>query len=165
MTEQRSASPEAPDAVAPFSAPGGFIELLGLRLDEIGPDRVVVTWDVTPALHQPFGILHGGVHAAVVETAASVGAGVWLGDRGQVVGVSNQTDFLRAVRGGTLRAVAEPIHRGRLQQLWLVEIRDEAGRLVARGQVRLQNVSDADRLGASPATSRADPGQARRGDG
>jgi uncharacterized protein (TIGR00369 family) len=127
---------------------GGFVELLGLRFDEVTPDRVVISWDVTPALHQPYGIVHGGVHASVVETAASIAGATWLGDRGQVVGVSNSTDFLRAVREGTLRAVAEPVHRGRLQQLWLVEIRDETERLVARGQVRLQNIPDADRLGA-----------------
>jgi 1,4-dihydroxy-2-naphthoyl-CoA hydrolase len=128
--------------------PGGFVELLGLRFDEVTPDRVVISWDVTPALHQPYGIVHGGVHASVVETAASIAGAAWLGDRGQVVGVNNSTDFLRAVREGTLRAVAEPVHRGRLQQLWLVEIRDERERLVARGQVRLQNIPDADRLGA-----------------
>ncbi len=134
------------DHSAPGPA-GGFVELLGLRLDEVGPDRVVISWDITPALHQPYGIVHGGVHASVIETAASVAAATWLGDRGQVVGVHNATDFLRAAREGTLRAVAEPVHRGRLQQLWLVEIRDEGERLVARGQVRLQNITDADRLG------------------
>jgi uncharacterized protein (TIGR00369 family) len=126
---------------------GGFVELLGLRFDEVTPDRVVLSWDVTPALHQPYGIVHGGVYASVVETAASIAAAAWLGERGQVVGVNNSTDFLRAVREGTLRAVAQPVHRGRLQQLWLVEIRDEGERLVARGQVRLQNITDGDRLG------------------
>src|SRR4051794_11026042 len=130
----------------PIGTAGGFFDLLGLRFEETGPDRVVITWDVTPALHQPYGIVHGGVYSSVVETAASIGAAVWLGDRGQVVGVSNHTDFLRAVREGRLRAVGEPIHRGRLQQLWLVEVRDERDRLVARGQVRLQNIPDADRL-------------------
>ena len=129
------------------STAGGFVELLGLRLDEVTPDRVAISWDVTPALHQPYGIVHGGVYASVAETAASIAGATWLGERGQVVGVNNSTDFLRAVRNGTLHAVAEPIHRGRLQQLWLVEIRDESERLVARGQVRLQNISDADRLG------------------
>ncbi len=131
----------------PAASLGGFVELLGLRFDEASGDRVVISWDVTPALHQPYGIVHGGVHASVIETAASVAAAMWLGERGQVVGVHNSTDFLRAVREGTLRAVAEPVHRGRLQQLWLVEIRDEGERLVARGQVRLQNIPDADRLG------------------
>jgi uncharacterized protein (TIGR00369 family) len=131
----------------PPAPAGQFVELLGLRFDEVSGDRVVISWDVTPALHQPYGIVHGGVHASVIETAASVAAATWLGDRGQGVGVNNSTDFLRAVREGTLRAVAEPLHRGRLQQLWLVEIRDETERLVARGQVRLQNITDADRLG------------------
>ncbi|HEY0357807.1 MAG TPA: PaaI family thioesterase, partial [Mycobacteriales bacterium] len=98
-------------------------------------------------LHQPYGIVHGGVYCSVVETAASVGGALWLGERGQVVGVSNQTDFLRAVRDGELTATATPVHRGRLQQLWTVEITDEQDRLVSRGQVRLQNITDADRLG------------------
>ena len=90
-------------------------------------------------MHQPYGIVHGGVHAAIIETLASLGAAAWF-EQGQVVGVSNQTDFLRAVREGRLQAVATPIHRGRLQQLWQVEIRDGTERLVARGQVRLQNL-------------------------
>jgi uncharacterized protein (TIGR00369 family) len=139
MSEQNGA--------APALTAGGFVELLGLRFDEVTPDRVAMSWDVTPALHQPYGIVHGGVYSSVVETAASIAAATWLGERGQVVGVSNSTDFLRAVRDGTLHAVAEPVHRGRLQQLWLVEIRAESERLVARGQVRLQNIPDADRLG------------------
>ncbi|GIJ35999.1 uncharacterized domain 1-containing protein [Micromonospora sediminimaris] len=119
---------------------GGFFALLGLELDEISGDRVTIRWRVRPELHQPYGILHGGVHCSVVETAASLGAGVWLGERGRVVGVSNQTDFLRAVDEGELVAVGTPVHRGRSQQLWQVEITDADGRLVARGQVRLQNL-------------------------
>jgi 1,4-dihydroxy-2-naphthoyl-CoA hydrolase len=118
----------------------GLTNLLGMRFVETSADRVVVTWDVTPQLLQPFGLLHGGVHTTAVETAASVAAGYWWGERGTVVGVSNQTDFLRAVRDGTLTATATPIHRGQTQQLWLVEITDEQARLVARGQVRLQNL-------------------------
>ncbi|MEU5554311.1 MULTISPECIES: PaaI family thioesterase [unclassified Micromonospora] len=118
----------------------GFAGLLGLEFTEISGDRVTIRWRVRPELHQPYGLQHGGVYCAVVETAASVGGGVWLGDRGQVVGVSNQTDFLRAVRDGELTAVGTPVHRGRSQQLWQVEITDADGRLVARGQVRLQNL-------------------------
>lgn len=120
---------------------GGFVALLGLKFDEVSGDRVVIRWQVRPELHQPYGIQHGGVYCAVVETAASIGGALWLGDKGKVVGVSNQTDFLRAVRDGELTAVGTPIHRGRSQQLWLVEITDEGGRLVSRGQVRLQNLT------------------------
>ncbi|PSK65427.1 putative esterase [Micromonospora sp. MH33] len=122
---------------------GGFVALLGLKFDEVSGDRVVIRWQVRPELHQPYGIQHGGVYCSVVETAASIGGALWLGDRGKVVGVSNQTDFLRAVRDGELTAVGTPIHRGRSQQLWLVEITDEGGRLVSRGQVRLQNLTAA----------------------
>ena len=122
---------------------GGFVALLGLKFDEVSGEKVVIRWEVRPELHQPFGIQHGGVYCSVVETAASVGGSIWLGDRGQVVGVSNQTDFLRAVREGELTAVGTPVHRGRSQQLWQVEITDGDGRLVARGQVRLQNLPPA----------------------
>ncbi|MER7168058.1 PaaI family thioesterase [Micromonospora sp. NPDC000207] len=122
---------------------GGLIGLLGLEFDEVGADRVVIRWQVRPELHQPHGIQHGGVYCTVAETAASIGGTLWLGERGRVVGVSNQTDFLRAVSAGELVAVGTPLHRGRSQQLWQVEIVDAEERLVARGQVRLQNLTPA----------------------
>lgn len=121
----------------------GFTKLVGLRFGEVSGDRVVLTCPVTADLHQPYGLVHGGVHATLAETAASVGGALWLGDRGKVVGVSNHTDFLRAVRGGELRAEATPLARGRTIQLWQVEIRDEQHRLVAHAKVRLQNVAEA----------------------
>lgn len=117
-------------------------QLLGLELTEVGPQQVVITWHVGDQHLQPFGLAHGGMHCLVNESAASIGAGVWYAERGSVVGVNNNTDFLRAARpGDRLRATATPVHRGRSQQLWLVETRDDSGRLVARGQVRLQNLA------------------------
>jgi 1,4-dihydroxy-2-naphthoyl-CoA hydrolase len=121
----------------------GFIKLVGLRIEQASGDRVVLTCPVTPDLHQPFGLVHGGVYATMAETAASVGGSLWFGDRGKVVGVSNHTDFLRAVRGGELRAEATPLSRGRTTQLWQVEIVDEQGRLIAHSKVRLQNLPEA----------------------
>ncbi|SOD73951.1 uncharacterized protein (TIGR00369 family) [Jatrophihabitans sp. GAS493] len=123
----------------------GLTEHLGLRLDEITPDRVRMSFDIRPEHLQPFGIVHGGVYCSVVETAASMGAAAWLastGTEGKVVGVSNQTDFLRALAEGSVAGVATPVHRGRSQQLWIVEITDAQQRLVARGQVRLQNLTN-----------------------
>ena len=78
---------------------------------------------------------------------ASIGATVWLGERGHVVGVNNNTDFLRASRQGRLVAEARPIHRGRTQQIWQVDVTDEAGKHVAQGKVRLANIVDTDKLG------------------
>jgi 1,4-dihydroxy-2-naphthoyl-CoA hydrolase len=119
----------------------GHFETLGFRVTEASADKVVLEWEIRPDHYQPYGIVHGGVHCSAVESAASIAAALWLGDRGQVVGVSNHTDFIRAAREGTLTATATPIHRGRTQQLWLVEIADASNRLTARGEVRLQNIA------------------------
>jgi uncharacterized protein (TIGR00369 family) len=120
----------------------GLNKALDFVLDEATADRVVAHWDVGPQHLQPYGIVHGGVYCSVVETCASVGAALWFGERGRVVGVSNHTNFLRAAREGRLTATATPIHRGRSQQLWLVEVADGQSRAVARGEVRLQNLAD-----------------------
>ena len=119
---------------------GPFVRHLGLELTEVGPDRVEAHWAGGPHLHQPYGILHGGVHCSVAETLASVGATTWLGNRGKVVGVNNCTDFLRVVTDGAIVSAATPVHRTDSEQLWVVESRDDAGRMVSRGQVRLQNL-------------------------
>ena len=119
----------------------GFDKVLGLSLDEVGPDRVTGSFAVKPELLQPYGILHGGVMCSVVESAASIGGAVWFGDRGHVVGVSNHTNFLRAVRTGTLQVEATPVHRGRTSQLWTVRLRDAQDKLVCQGEVRLANVT------------------------
>ncbi len=121
--------------------PSQFDKMVGLRFEEATGDRVVAVVPVTPDLHQHYGIVHGGVYAAMVETVASVGAAIWLGDGGRPVGIANSTDFLRPVREGELRAEAIPVNRGRSTQLWEVGIADERGRVVARGRVRLMNLS------------------------
>jgi uncharacterized protein (TIGR00369 family) len=126
---------------------GDFAKLLGLEIVEATPDRVVCTCKIRPELHQPYGILHGGVYCSIVETAASIAGAVWLGGDGNVAGVANTTNFIRATREGLLTATATPLQRGRTQQLWQVEILDEQQRLVAHGQVRLANLGDTTRLG------------------
>jgi 1,4-dihydroxy-2-naphthoyl-CoA hydrolase len=142
MDDSRAADPTSFEPV-------GFDAVLGLRLTDVTPDRVTGTFAVAPHLHQPYGILHGGVLCSVVESAASVGGAVWFGDRGNVVGVANSTNFLRAVRDGTLDVEATPVHRGRTQQLWTVRITDASGRLVSKGDVRLANIASTDALGSS----------------
>ncbi|MEO3937787.1 PaaI family thioesterase [Dermatophilaceae bacterium Soc4.6] len=122
---------------------GAFAGQLGMTFEKMDGDGIVARWEAAPPLHQPYGIVHGGVHCTVVETLGSMAGALWLGDRGQVVGVSNSTDFYRAVSSGWLTSTATPVHRGRSQQVWLVETHDEEGRLVARGQLRLQNLTAA----------------------
>ena len=142
MTDDRTDDRLGPDD---FVIPAGtFVEYLGLDFREVSADRVVATWTAGPEHHQPFGIVHGGVHCSVVETLGSFGATYWLrarDPRANAVGVNNSTDFFRAVTEGAMTSTGVPLHQGRLQQLWLVETRSDADdRLVARGQVRLQNL-------------------------
>jgi len=119
-----------------------FVRVAGLRFDEIGEGRVRGSIDLGEHHHTPWGVVHGGVYTAAVESAASVGASAAVEDRDQfAVGVSNSTDFLRPMKEGRVEVVAEPIMQGKVQQLWQVIItRSEDGKEVARGQVRLQNV-------------------------
>jgi uncharacterized protein (TIGR00369 family) len=133
-------SEQSPIEQIAFSAP--FDNELGLVFTELTVDGAKAQLQVAPKLLQPMGIVHGGVYCSMIESMASTSAYVWLAANGggNVVGVNNNTDFLRAISAGTVYGVTEPIHRGRRQQLWLVTIRDDTDRLVARGQVRLQNL-------------------------
>ena len=119
---------------------GPFVDHLGLRLTEVTGSKVVAEWTAGSKHHQPYGIVHGGVYASVVESLGSIGSAVWFGDRGKVVGVSNTTDFYRAVSEGAMVSTATPIHQGRSQQVWIVETLDAEGRLISRGQLRVQNL-------------------------
>ena len=127
---------------ADLEGQSAFMRLLGVHFDQRRGDRVAGWFEVGADHHQPWGLVHGGVFTAVIETFATAGAFEAVKDRGQLaVGVTNVTDFLRPQREGRLNVVAEPIQQGRTQQLWQVVItRAEDGKAVARGQVRLQNI-------------------------
>ncbi|HUA03031.1 MAG TPA: PaaI family thioesterase [Solirubrobacteraceae bacterium] len=122
--------------------PSEFMRLLEIEFDERSPTRVSGSVAADERHHQPWGLIHGGLYTTVIETFATTGAFEAIKDSGQqAVGVSNLTDFVRPHKNGRLDVVATPVHQGRTQQLWQVEIRrPEDHKLVARGQVRLQNV-------------------------
>ena len=126
-----------------------FDQLIGLDYTEITKDGVTATFTVTPQLQQPYGILHGGVLCSVVESVGSISGAAWWD--GPVVGTSNHTNFIKATRDGTLTARSTPIHRGRSQQLWDIEITDDQQRLIAKGQLRLANLdkTGSDTIGRS----------------
>lgn len=131
---------------------GGWNGVTGIEFVELTEDRCVLRVEIGDHHKQPYGIVHGGVHASIVETAASMGAAVWAANAGYpgAVGVNNSTDFIKAVREGVLIATAAPIHRGRTQQLWKVDVVDEEeGRLRSTGKVRLTNIPNPDDIGSS----------------
>jgi 1,4-dihydroxy-2-naphthoyl-CoA hydrolase len=126
-----------------LTAPSELMALLEIRFDEVAPTRVSGSIAADERHHQPWGLVHGGLYTAAIETFATTGAYEAVKDDGrQAVGVTNVTDFIRPHRSGRLDVHANAIHQGRTQQLWQVEIRrPEDGKLVARGDVRLQNIA------------------------
>jgi uncharacterized protein (TIGR00369 family) len=121
--------------------PSRFVEGAGLHFDQVSAGRVTGWIDLGPQHHTPWGIVHGGVYTTAVETAASVGASMAAGELGQIaVGLSNTTNFLRPMVEGRAAVTATAIQQGRTQQLWQVDIVNPGGKLVAIGQLRLQNV-------------------------
>jgi uncharacterized protein (TIGR00369 family) len=127
------------DAVTMLNAArGGFEVAIGLVFTRATPDEVACEVPVGPHLAQPYGLVHGGVYASIVETLASVGAALFAMPKGQTtVGLENTTTFLRAMRSGTLVGIARPLHRGRATQVWEVEVRGDDGKLAASGRVRM----------------------------
>jgi uncharacterized protein (TIGR00369 family) len=111
---------------------------IGLSIDEISNDRVVGSMPVEGNT-QPDGVLHGGATCSMVESLASMGAAVVAGwPEKLVMGLQQTTNFVRAVRDGTVRGVATPIHTGRTTHVWQVDVTHvETGKLVATGRVTL----------------------------
>ncbi|QKT07378.1 PaaI family thioesterase [Gordonia sp. X0973] len=137
MTEKKQLLREDPQR------PTGLDAHLGMEIEEGTGDGVVARMPITPNHHQPFGIVHGGVYCAIAESVASISGFLWLqetGIGGSAVGVNNSTDFIKSVPEGTIVARSVPIHRGKRQQLWQVDMTLEDGTLLAQGRVRLQNI-------------------------
>jgi uncharacterized protein (TIGR00369 family) len=121
---------------------------MGIVILTATPEEVTCALEVGEKHHQGYGIVHGGVHSGVVETLASIGAAlVAMPRRQRVVGLENNTSFIRAVRSGRLHANARPVTRGRTSQVWEAWIRDEKEQLVAQGRVRLLCVDEERALG------------------
>ncbi len=127
------------DIVAAINAFPGWVKAMGIVILTATPDEVTCALEVGEKHHQGYGIVHGGVHSGVIETLASIGAAlVAMPRRQRVVGLENNTSFIRAVRSGKLHANARPVTRGRTSQVWEAWIRDEKEQLVAQGRGRLR---------------------------
>ena len=109
---------------------GGLGSTLGIRREVIEKDRVVLSMEVGPKVHQPFGVLHGGASAALAESAASIGANLNCANGFIALGQEINANHLRPKSSGTLMATAVPVHVGRTSQVWTIELRGEDGKLV-----------------------------------
>jgi 1,4-dihydroxy-2-naphthoyl-CoA hydrolase len=119
--------------------PEGWLQAMGITITHATSDEVRAELTVGPEHLQGYGIVHGGVHCGLIESLASIGAALFALPRGQsVVGLENNTSFVRAVRAGTrLHAVSTPITRGRRTQVWEARVLDDRDQIVATGRVRL----------------------------
>lgn len=131
----------------PPADPGAFQSSLGLVIDSTTATRVLGHIDFGPQHHSHLGTVFGGAFASIIESAPATGARLAAGQNGaDVVGVQNTTDFLRPFTRGRATVEATALHQGRTQQLWQVVIAaEDSGKVLARGQLRLQNVHPAER--------------------
>ncbi|HEY8080757.1 MAG TPA: hotdog fold thioesterase [Acidimicrobiales bacterium] len=111
-------------------ASGGIHAMLGVEIVEASAQRVELHLEVGPKVHQPFGILHGGVSALLAESAASIGGSFAAPEGHMVVGIELNANHVRSMRDGTLTAVATPVHAGRRIQVWNIELTDDLGRTI-----------------------------------
>jgi 1,4-dihydroxy-2-naphthoyl-CoA hydrolase len=150
-------SPAGPGALGdrdPNDLVSPLDRFLGLRITYADGQRVEATMPVTGRHLQAHGIAHGGIYCTVIETVASIGATLYAGLGQQVVGVSNRTSFIRALRSGRVRIAAERADGDGDLQFWSVRITDEGERLVATGYVQLLRLHDRTRAATAGTPSR-----------
>ncbi len=117
----------------------GYDSTMGLRFVSATPDEFVAELEIGAQHLQPYGLVHGGVYAGMIETLCSTAAALNVFAEGKnAVGLDNTTSFLRAVREGRLRCIATPLFKGRRSHVWQARVVDDQERLVAHGRVRLQ---------------------------
>ncbi len=117
----------------------GFPKTVGITFSDIGEDYLRASMRVTPALLQPYGILHGGANVTLAETLGSTAA-VLTVDRGRFgcVGQEINANHLRPGLPNTmLTGTARAFHIGARSQIWGIEIRDEQQQLICVSRITM----------------------------
>ena len=119
--------------------PEGTLEAaLGFELLDVSPELATGRAAVAPNLMQPFGLVHGGVYAAMAESLASVATYLAVRDEGMIaVGMSNNTTFMRPITKGHVNGEARPRHSGRTTWVWDVDMTNDDGKLCATSRVTI----------------------------
>jgi uncharacterized protein (TIGR00369 family) len=109
-----------------------FPGLMGVKLVEVTPQKVVATLLVRPELCTAGGILHGGAFMAFADTLGAVGTVVNLPEGKRTTTTDSSTKFISGAKAGTtVRGEAVALHRGRTTQVWQTSVYDETGKLCA----------------------------------
>ncbi|MEJ7622671.1 MAG: PaaI family thioesterase [Pyrinomonadaceae bacterium] len=120
------------------TANADLMQFLGVQIEVATPERVVMTMEVTPSVHQYTGIMNGGVSLYLCETAASIGV-VAAADLSNVtpVGIEINANHLRSVSKGIITIEAKPIYPGRTMSVWAIEITNDKGKLVCTSRITI----------------------------
>ena len=121
-----SADPGALVALMPFA------QHLGLIVDEASPDEVIARLAWAPHLCTAGGIMHGGVLMSLADTAGALVTFLGLPAGATTATITSTSQLFRPVTGGTVRAVAVPLHRGRTTVTAQTSLYDAEERLVAQ---------------------------------
>src|SRR5699024_4598097 len=104
-----------------------LLETFNIEIVQLNKEKVVIEVDVTDDMKQPFGIIHGGMNAVLIETAISLGGTENVED-GYATGVEINVNHIRAVSTGGLITTATPIHIGKSTQIWTAEMKNNDGK-------------------------------------
>ena len=111
---------------------GTLVSTLGIVFTDVGEHFLKAKMNVTPNLHQPAGVLHGGATAALAETVGSSAAAIFSMKKNQMLrGVELSINHVRGISEGYVYANAVPVHMGRTMQLWKISIIDEENRNIS----------------------------------
>lgn len=109
-----------------------FPGLLGIRLTEVGPERVVASMEVRPELCTTGAVLHGGAIMAFADTLGAVATFANLPTGARTTTIESKTNFLGAAPAGSrITGECTPFHRGKTTMVWQTLVRSEAGKLCA----------------------------------
>lgn len=107
-------------------------ETLKMEFIEVSNDKLVAKMPVTPRVHQPDGVLHGGASVALAETVGSVASVLRIDIEKQTIrGLEISANHVRSIREGFVFATATPIHIGRTTHIWEIKIKDQQERLIS----------------------------------
>ena len=115
------------------SSQNTLMQTLKIEYIDIGKDFLTASMLVSPRVHQPDGVLHGGATVALAETVGSAASHVLLGSKETVIrGIEISANHLKSVTSGIVHAKAVLTHKGKTLQLWDIEVRDEENRLISK---------------------------------
>lgn len=109
-----------------------LMETLDIKYIDFGKDFLVAQMPVTPKVHQPDGVLHGGATAALAESVGSAASFMFL-EQGHIIrGIEITANHIKSIKEGMVYARASFIHKGRTTQLWNIDVTDQDGNLISK---------------------------------